>query len=227
MNLTKLLKQEFSNFTKRELIVFSFVILTVLLISLSINDNKIALISAICGISYTILAGKGKVSCYYIGIIGTLCYSYLSFVNGFFGQLALYALYYLPMELIGIYKWKQHLNKEKNEIIKTRLSLKERILYLIIGVVITFIGSFILKYAGDKKPILDSFTVVFSVFGQILTVKRCIEQWYVWFFVNIVTLVMWCYAYINGSNCFATILMWFIYSILAVYFLCLWKKEVK
>ena len=42
MNLTKLLKQEFSNFTKRELIVFSFVILTVLLISLSINDNKIA-----------------------------------------------------------------------------------------------------------------------------------------------------------------------------------------
>ena len=51
-----------------------------------------------------------------------------------------------------------------------------------------------------KTPYIDSFTTIFSIFGQILTVKRCVEQWYVWFFVNLISLIMWIYAYINGST---------------------------
>ena len=198
-----------------------------MIISFLMHDSKIALVSAICGIGYTILAGKGRVSCYFIGITGTVCYSYISFINGFFGQLALYALYYLPMEIIGIYKWSKHLKKESREIEKTRLSDKQRFIYLFCAALITVIFSFILKFTGDAKPVMDSFTTVFSVLGQFLTVKRCIEQWYVWFFVNLISLIMWIYAYINGSNCFATIIMWSVYLVLAIYFLNYWQKELK
>ena len=99
MKLFEWIKEEFKNFGKYERFLFPLVILLIVVISIIIGDNKIALVSAICGISYTILAGKGKVSCYFIGIVGTFCYSYLSFINMFWGNLCLYLFYYLPMFL--------------------------------------------------------------------------------------------------------------------------------
>ena len=226
MNLFKLIKEEFKNFGKYERILFPLVIFLIIAISIIIGDNKIALVSAVCGISYTILAGKGKISCYFIGMIGTFCYSYLSFVNGFFGNLALYMLYYFPMEIIGIYKWKKHLKKEVREVIKTRLTNKERVVYSFIALILSLVVSFVLKIMGDSKPFLDGTATVLSVIGQFLTVKRCIEQWYVWFFVNLISLIMWIFAYLNGSNCLATILMWVVYLVLSIYFLQAWKKEL-
>ncbi|MBQ8887413.1 MAG: nicotinamide mononucleotide transporter [Candidatus Gastranaerophilales bacterium] len=226
MNLFKLIKEEFKNFGKYERILFPLVIFLIIVISIIIGDNKIALVSAVCGISYTILAGKGKISCYFIGMIGTFCYSYLSFVNGFFGNLALYMLYYFPMEIIGIYKWKKHLKKEVREVIKTRLTNKERVVYFSIALILSLVVSFVLKAMGDSKPLLDGTATVLSVIGQFLTVKRCIEQWYVWFFVNLISLIMWIFAYLNGSNCLATILMWAVYLVLSIYFLQAWKREL-
>ena len=226
MKLLELIKAEFKNFGNYERILFPLVILTIVIISMVIGDNKIALVSAICGISYTILAGKGKISCYFIGITGTFCYSYLAFINGFFGQLALYALYYLPMEIIGILKWKKHLNKETRIVKKTRLSNKDRVIYLLVAAVFSIIFALILKSFGASTPFIDAPTTVLSIIGQLLTVKRCIEQWYVWFFVNLLSLIMWIFAYSNGSNCFATILMWAVYLVLSIYFLCSWRKDL-
>ena len=225
MELIKLIKEEFKNFGKYESFLFPFVILVIIITSILINDNKIALISAVCGISYTILAGKGRISCYFIGIIGTFCYSYLSLRNGFYGNLCLYILYYLPMEIIGIFKWKKHLKKSSFEIIKTKLNKKERWIYLASAVVLSAVLSIILKNTGDSTPYIDGVTTVFSVFGMILTVKRCIEQWYVWILVNGLSVVMWIEAYLNGSNCLATVIMWVTYFLLAFYFLNTWKKE--
>jgi nicotinamide mononucleotide transporter len=103
----------------------------------------------------------------------------------------------------------------------------ERISYLISAVVITAIVSQLLIGFGDATPYIDAITTVFSIVGLILTVKRCVEQWYVWFIVNGLSVIMWVEAYINGSNCFATILMWITYFILSIYFLHTWKKELK
>ena len=178
MKLLDLIKEEFKNFGKYERFLFPLVIFLIIVISIVIGDNKIALVSAVCGISYTILAGKGKISCYFIGMIGTFCYSYLSFVNGFWGNLALYMFYYFPMEIVGIYKWKKHFKKEVREVIKTRLSNKERIIYSIVAISLSLVVSVVLKLLGDSKPFLDGSATVFSILGQFLTVKRCIEGFF-------------------------------------------------
>ena len=98
MNLKKFVIQEIKGFNLFEKIFFPLEILLIIVISIILNDNKIALISAIAGISYTILAGKGKISCYIIGLCGTFCYCYIAFKNGFYGNLALYGLYFFPMQ---------------------------------------------------------------------------------------------------------------------------------
>ena len=226
MNLINYLKNEIEFFTKAEKIFYAIVILSVITISILTKDSKIALISAICGITYTLFAGKGKVYCYYIGLTGTFLYCLIAYKNGFYGNMALYGLYFFPMQVIGILKWKKHINKEKNEIYKTKLKNKERVLYLILTILINGIIYAILKLSGGENPIMDSFVTGFSVLGQFLTVKRCIEQWYIWSLVNLVSVIMWLIACIQGANYIATLIMWLIYLILGIYFYFKWKKDL-
>lgn len=227
MKIAEFIKKELTGWGKYERIIFLLEIVLIILLSVVMKDSKIALISAICGISYTILAGKGKISCYFFGLCGTLCYSLISLQNQLFGNLVLYLLYYFPMQIVGIFKWKKHLKKGAQEIIKTKLSDKERILYTTISIISSIVLYFILKYFNDLSPLIDSITSILSIVGLILTVKRCIEQWYVWFIVNGLSTIMWIKAYLHGSNCFATIIMWATYFVLSIYFLHTWKKEVK
>ena len=227
MNVVGFIKKELSGWGKFERIIFPLEIALIIAISLYMKDNKIALISAVCGICYTILAGKGKISCYLFGLAGTFCYSFISFKNALYGNLALYALYYFPMQILGVFRWKAHLKKDSFEIEKTKLSKKERIVYFGLAVVLSTILYFILWKINDQNPVIDAITSVFSIIGLILTVKRCIEQWYIWFVVNALSTVMWIQAYLNGSNCFATILMWATYFVLSVYFLHSWNKEIR
>lgn len=227
MNIMEFTKKELSGWGKFERIIFPLEILLIILISIYMKDNKVALVSAVCGISYTILAGKGKISCYLFGLAGTFCYSFISFKNALYGNLALYALYYFPMQVAGIFKWKKHLKSDTQEIEKTKLSKKERIIYSLIAVLGSVILAYVLWKLNDQNPIIDAITSVFSIIGLILTVKRCIEQWYIWFVVNGLSMVMWIQAYLNGSNCFATILMWATYFVLSIYFLHAWNKEMR
>lgn len=227
MELKEFIKTELSGWGKYERIIFPLVLVSIIIISFIINDSKIALISAICGISYTILAGKGKISCYLFGLMGTMCYAYISYKNQLYGNLSLYMLYYLPMQVIGIFKWKKHLNKNTGVINKTKLSNKENFAYFTISLIVTIIFAWILHKFNDANPIIDSITTIFSITGLILTIKRAIEQWYLWAVVNVLSAIMWIEAYLAGSNCFATILMWSVYAVLAVYFMHTWNKELQ
>lgn len=130
------------------------------------------------------------------------------------------------MQVLGIFKWKEHLKDDVQEIVKTCLTQKEKIIYLICSILFSIAFYFVLLAFNDQSPVIDSLTSVLSVIGLILTVKRCIEQWYVWFIVNGLSVVMWIKAYANGSNCFATILMWGAYFFLSIYFLWTWRKEL-
>lgn len=226
MKILDFLQKELNGWGRYERIIFPLGILFIIVLSFVMNDSKIALISSICGVSYSILAGKGKISCYFFGLAGTACYSYISFKNALYGNLALYVLYYFPMQVLGIFKWKEHLKDDVQEIIKTCLSKKERAFYLFCSILFSIILYFILLLFKDQSPVIDSLTSVLSVIGLILTVKRCIEQWYIWFIVNGLSVIMWVKAYYNGSNCFATILMWSAYFFLSIYFLYVWKKEL-
>ena len=226
MSILNFVKAELSGWGKYERVLFPLEILLIIGISFYTGDSKIALVSAVCGISYTILAGKGKISCYLFGLCGTMCYAYLAFVNAFFGNFALYMFYYFPMQIVGIFKWRKHLKKDTREIIKTSLSARERVIFFGLAAVVAFLCALVLRKLGDATPYVDSFTTVFSVLGLLLTIKRCIEQWFVWFAVNILSVVMWVEAYINGSNCLATVIMWGTYVVLAVYFWRAWRREM-
>lgn len=227
MNILEFAKGELQGWGKYERIIFPLEIILITLISIYMKDKTAALISAICGICATITAGKGKISCYMFGMISNICYAYISFKTQLWGHLCLNMLYYFPMQFVGIAKWKKHMKKETQEIYKTKLSLKERLLYSFGSVVLITALYFVLKHYGDSNSLIDSVTTVLSVVAFILTIKRCIEQWYLWTIINGLSIIMWIGAYMHGSHCFATILMWSTYFVLGLYFWYNWNREIK
>ena len=190
------------------------------------HDSVVAIISAFCGITYTILAGKGNPVCYFIGLTGSAFYMYLTYSNNLWGNLLLYGLYFVPMQILGFFKWSQNLKENKYEIIKTKLSLKENAILFSITFLVSILGSAALAYLGDKSPIIDGFTTIFSILGMYLTVRRAIEQWYIWAGVNALSFLMWLIIAIQGEKVYSTIFMWGVYFVLAIYFYKKWKEEL-
>ena len=191
-----------------------------------LKDNYIAILSAFFGITYTFLAGKGNPICYFFGLSGSGFYSYLAFHNALWGNLFLYLLYYIPMQIAGFFKWRQHLKKRKNEIVKISLSKTEKIYIFFITVLLTLMMILILFITKDKHPIIDGITTVFSVTGMYLTVRRALEQWIVWMIVNGLSAIMWGLIVIKGEKVYSTVIMWSVYFILAIYFYISWKNEI-
>ncbi len=218
---------EFVKRNKIELLGFIFVYAILFINAILTHDSFIAFVSAFCGITYTILAGKGIPLCYPIGATGSAFYAYLSFASHFWGNLVLYLFYYIPMQIIGFFKWNKNLKADKYEIIKIKLSKRERYLFFSIALLISFISIYVLYHLGDKNPIIDGITTIFSILGMYLTVKRCIEQWIVWFIVNFLSFIMWLEIAKSGVKVYSTVIMWLVYTILAVYFYIIWFKELK
>lgn len=204
------------------------IIYLILLCNLIIfKDSPIAVTSAFFGITYTFLAGKGNPICYLFGIMGSGFYGYLSFHNALWGNLLLYMGYYIPMQVVGFFKWNSHLKTGSSEIIKTSLSKKERLILFAITLILTAFAIVVLYFTQDKKPIIDGITTVFSLAGMYLTVRRAIEQWGVWIFVNGLSAIMWGLIALSGEKVYSTVIMWSVYFVLGIYFYFCWKEELK
>lgn len=226
MNIKKFIKAELTGWKKQEILALLIVFSTIIINAIIFKDSIVAIISAFCGILYSTIAGKGKISCYFFGLMGTGCYSYLAFDNALYGNLLLYMGYYFPMQILGIFSWKKNLKKKTLEIKKTNLRKKEAIVLYTITILLCVIAIILLMKFNDSNPIIDGITTILSIAGMYLTVKRCIEQWIIWMIVNALSSIMWLNLILNGTKAYATLIMWLVYFILAIYFFNQWKKEI-
>lgn len=226
MKIIEIIKLDIKGWTDQELFWLTLIFAAILINSFMVKDNPVAVISAFCGILYTVIAGKGKVSCYLFGVTGSFCYSYLSFKAALYGNLALYLFYYVPMQIFGFFNWQKHLLKKSNEIVKVRLSKNELLKVCTIAILGSFVTVHLLWLLKDANPVVDGVTTFLSIIGMYLTVRRAIEQWIVWMIVNGLSFFMWLNLILQGVKAYSTLIMWGVYFICAVYFFRCWKKEL-
>jgi nicotinamide mononucleotide transporter len=160
-----------------------------------------------------VLVAKGNIFNYLFGLINVSLYAIISFKAELYGDAALNALYYLPMQFVG---WMLWLKKRESEVSVTvvgkRLNLRERLVLSVVSLSLVLIVAFILKIAGDPQPLKDSATTVLSVIAMFLMVKTYMEQWVLWVAVNIISIVMWTIAYANGvEHSLLMVIMWIFY----------------
>lgn len=219
------IKRELSGWKKIE--VIWIVLAAVVTVGLSVcwKDNIIGILAALTGVLCVVLTGKGKMSSYIFGMVNTVLYAYIAFDARYYGEVMLNLIYYVPMNVVGWVLWKKHMDNENNEVIKEKLTLKSQAVLVLICAAGVYLYGILLKVLGGSLPFVDSMSTVLSVAAQILCVKRYMEQWIVWIVVDVVTVIMWAVNFANGGESIATLIMWSVYLLNAVFMFVKWYRE--
>ena len=146
------------------------------------------------------------------------------------------ALYYLPMQFIGLWQWRKRgaavseaeAAGEGVQVKARRLDLKQRI-FLALGcfVAVALIG-FLLKHLGDPQPFKDSATTVLSIVAQALMALAFMEQWALWIITNVISVVMWGVCVARGeAHAGVMVIMWTFYLLNSINGLRVWLKLSK
>ncbi|PKP07201.1 MAG: nicotinamide riboside transporter PnuC [Bacteroidetes bacterium HGW-Bacteroidetes-5] len=175
--------------------------------------DAIGSLAAVSGVVCVVLVARGNIFNYLFGIINVSLYAWISFKAGLYGDAALNALYYFPMQFIGWYSWIGRRREEESvTIVARRLRVKERASLALFSIVITVLVAVALHYFKDPQPLKDSATTVLSIIAMFLMVRRFMEQWVLWVIVNLISVTMWIIALSNGeSHAALMILMWIFY----------------
>lgn len=225
--IKQIIKRELKGWKAWEIAWLAISTAVILGLSIYWKDSIAGIIAALTGIWCVILTGKGKLSSFWVGTINTLLYAIVAWKARYWGEVMLNLLYYVPMNFVGLYTWSKNMNKQTDEVVKKRMSLKGSAFAYSCVILGTVAYGFFLKMLNGTLPFVDSMSTVFSVFAQILCVKRLMEQWVLWIIVDVVTVIMWLYAFINGTGDLAMVLMWSIFLLNAIFMLAKWLKETK
>lgn len=219
-----LFTEQIKGWRTSEVVWLIFSLSAIISISVALSDNVLGITAAATGMAYTILAGKGKISCFLFGMVNTPIYAYLAFSNGYYGDAAL-NIYYFAMMFTGLSAWLNNRSSDNEEGIKrTRLSRRGKLQLAFLILASSAILWAALSHLGGSRPLCDSLTNVLSIAAMILTVRRAIEQWILWIAVNAIEVFMWYKTYSEGGSLISILLMWLLFLANGIYLLSLWIR---
>jgi nicotinamide mononucleotide transporter len=177
----------------------------------------------ISGLLCVVLAAKGNILNYPVGMYNSGAYAYIAFQNGLFGEVLLNLGFYIPTNIIGFFMWRKWMNH--NVVQMKKMTAKGILLTgIVLAASTAALGFLLMLIPGQKTPFIDASTNTLSVFATILMMKRYREQWILYIILNILTIVMWSIRYQNGSEAGATmIILWSSYLANAIYGYIKWS----
>ena len=120
----------------------------------------------------------------------------------------------------GFYGWYIWKNQVKESTIYQH-SLKNHALLIIIGGILS-VGFYYLVtniFTDAARPLIDSFTTIFSFIATYLTIKKWLNNWIYWIAIDIVTT----YLYFSRELYLYAGLMT-VYAVIAIYGYMQWRK---
>lgn len=177
-------------------------------------------VAGIAGVLCVVLVAKGSIWNYLFGIVNVSMYAYISYKAALYGDAALNAFYYVPMQFIGWWQWRKRgaamSDAEADGAgvqVKARsFSWRQRAVLAVGCAAAVIAGGFILRYFGDPQPFKDSTTTVLSIVAQALMALAFMEQWVLWIITNVVSVVMWSICVARGeAHAAVMVIMWVFY----------------
>lgn len=203
-------------------------------VELYFDDSLIGIIATLTGILNVVLVAKGSMLNYAFGIVNTVLYTIIAYKAGYGGDFVTFLFYYIPLQFVGIYAWRNHIEEDTNLEDVKKMSVMQLIMSVLILVIGTYVTMLILPLITDlfnmpinQLPFVDAFTTFAGIFAGILMIKRYQEQWYIWIFVNIGSVIMWVTMIGQDETAVAMIVMWGAYLVNAIYGAYNWHKMSK
>ena len=190
-------------------------------------------IAGIAGVLCVVLVAKGSIWNYLFGIVNVSMYAYISYKAALYGDAALNAFYYVPMQFIGWWQWRKRgaamSDAEADgagvQVKARRFTWRQRAVLAAGCAAAVIAGGFILRYFGDPQPFKDSTTTVLSIVAQALMALAFMEQWALWIITNVVSVVMWSICVARGeAHAAVMVIMWVFYLMNSLNGFRVWLK---
>lgn len=190
-------------------------------------------IAGIAGVLCVVLVAKGSIWNYLFGIVNVSMYAYISYKAALYGDAALNAFYYVPMQFIGWWQWRKRgaaMSESEADgagvqVKARRFSWRQRAVLTVGCAAAVIAGGFILRYFGDPQPFKDSTTTVLSIVAQALMALAFMEQWALWIITNVVSVVMWSICVARGeAHAAVMVIMWVFYLMNSLNGFRVWLK---
>ena len=175
----------------------------------------------ITGLLYVILAARENISCWIWGIISCSLWAYSSFVNYQLYADGILQVFYVAMGIWGYYTWKYG-GVRKSELKISKWPYKKHIIFILTGIIFGLLfGYFFDEYTPAAATYLDSVTTIFAIGATFMQVRKLLENWIYWIFIN----AAYIYLYTSREAYLFSVIMT-IYLFIAIYAYFEWKKKM-
>lgn len=181
----------------------------------------LASIGALMGVVNTVLSANGNILTFLFGLIDVTIASVVAFDSSIrpggepvWGNFALHAFYFLPMQFVGWWQWKKRGASSKDKVHARRFDKK---LWFNVSAVFftgTVVAYFSLCAIGGKPGnvfhaviLFDALVLILNILGQVLMSMAYMEQWIVWILVNIFSICLWTGKAISSPDSSYTVVM--------------------
>ncbi|SDZ85693.1 nicotinamide mononucleotide transporter [Porphyromonadaceae bacterium KH3R12] len=180
--------------------------------------QTIEIIGAVIGLLYLYLEYNANKWLWPVGVLMPIVYVWIFFQSKFYADMGI-NVYYFFASIYGWARWTKH--KPEGSGLPIRHTPRRYIIpILTIGTALFAAIAFILiRFTDSPVPYGDSFTTALSILGMWLLAHKYVEQWWFWFFVNIIS----CGLYV-WKGLYPTSILFAIYSVISVFGYLKWKR---
>ncbi len=176
-------------------------------------------ITFVTALAYVYFAAQKKLITWLFALISVGLTFYLDVIGKLYIESGL-QVFYFAMAIYGWINWKK---AEKNDLLITRWSIQLHLLNIFASAFLALLVGYIFdNYTEQSTPFLDAFTTCFSLVATLMVVKRVIENWLYWIFINVGMVVLYMN---NGFEILAA--QYGIFVVLALYGYWSWNKSFK
>ena len=183
----------------------------------------VEILGIIIGFIYLWLEYKARNYLWLTSIIMPAIYLFVYFDAGLYADVAI-NIYYLIIGVYGWMSWRYGISRkngtEKYDLKISHTSRRQWLRLLIAYIVIHFAISFaLINFTDTDVPWFNGLTSALSIIGMWMLAKKLIEQWFVWFVVDILSAVLYFYKGLEP-----TALLYSVYAIVAILGYKKWNK---
>lgn len=176
-------------------------------------------ITFVAALAYVYFAAQKKIVTWVFALISVGLTFYLDVIGKLYIESGL-QVFYFAMAIYGWLNWKK---AEKNDLPITRWSIQLHLLNVFASALLALLVGYLFdNYTEQSTPYLDAFTTCFSLFATFMVVKRVLENWLYWIFINMGMVVL----YLN-NNYEILALQYGLFVIVAIYGYWSWNKVLK
>ncbi len=183
-------------------------------------DHYVEVCGTLTGFLYLGFSIKQHFLTWPVGIINALFYIAVFFTSKIYADMTL-QFYYVAISIYGWWCWLHgNANGQSLDVTETDNStwLKLLAASVLLFIVIAYL---LVHYTDSPVPFLDAVTTALSIVATWMLAKKKIEHWLLWVVVDAISIGLFIY-----KELYPTSILFFVYSVLAIYGYLEWRKEL-